>query len=54
MRMSEVLTIVTNGDRQVYEQLAVLKDFPLQVNFQTDSLANIISLYVMSRISLVL
>ena len=47
----EVLTIVTNGGTQVYKQLGVLKDFPLQVHFKSDSLANIISLRDVANIS---
>ena len=40
----EELTVITNGGSQTFTHLAVLKDFPLQVHFKYDSLANIISL----------
>ena len=40
----EILTILTNGGSQTYEQMAVMKDFPLEVHFKRDSLVNIIAL----------
>ena len=46
----EVLTILTNGGKQVYDQLAVMKEFSLQVHFKNDSLANIISLRELANI----
>ena len=39
----EMLTIVTNGGKQIYDEVAMMKDFPLQVHFNRESLANIIS-----------
>ena len=44
MLNSEVLTILTNGGKQVYDQMAVMKEYPLQVYFKENSLANIVSL----------
>ena len=40
----EILEIVTNGGKQVYHQLAVLKELPIHVYFKSDSLTNIVSL----------
>ena len=40
----EELTVITNGGKQTYKHMAILKDLPLQVYFKRDSLANIISL----------
>ena len=37
------LTIVTNGGKQIYTKIAVLKNLPIQVHFKEESLANIIS-----------
>ena len=40
----EELTVVTNGGRQTFEHIAVMKELPLQVYYKKDSLANIIAL----------
>ena len=40
----EHLTIVTNGGKQVYKQMGVMKSLPIQVFYKKESLANIISL----------
>ena len=47
IRKSEVdeeLTVITNGEKQTFKNMAILKYMPLQVYFKSDSLANIISL----------
>ena len=40
----ECLTIVTNDGKQIYNQIAVLKDLPIQVHYKEDSHTNIIFL----------
>ena len=43
-KKDEILEIVTNGGKQVYHQLAILRELPIQVHFKSDSLGNIVSL----------
>ena len=43
-KQDEELTVITNGGRQTFKHIAVLKDLPLQVYYKKDSLANIVAL----------